>query len=120
MGLAAILVFGAALLVYGINAYRGAARGWTLRGGYLGLGALYFGAAILLSQPVTWLLESGYSLPGILLGLVMTVCMVLLVLSFFWMPAFLKPRWLKDWEARGSDRTEFSPFRRDSTDKRTP
>lgn len=97
-----VAVAGAVLLACGLLAYAGVGRGVTLSAfptPYLFFGLAWWGAAGVLCGVGLMLQDSvgpGLTAPLLLVGI---GCFVVALMSFFWLPTKLRPRWFRDWQA---------------------
>lgn len=109
------LLVGIPMIIIGGLAYAGVWRSWVTMTGlnprgktFAGLGLLYCGIAFCL-VPLTALLgPDRYPALGAALLIAAVAGAWTFIMSFFWLPSFARPRWLRDWEARGSDPREFA------------
>lgn len=107
------LLIGIPMIVLGGLAYSGRWRSWVARAGvgprgrtFSSLGLLYGGIAFCL-VPLAALVGPGPDVLRITLLLAAVAAAWIFIISFFWLPAFARPRWLRSWEARGSNPEEF-------------
>lgn len=108
------LLIGIPMIVVGSLAYAGLWRSWVAMAGlgprgrtFSGLGLLYAGIAFCL-VPLAALLDPALDAFRITLLLAAVAGAWIFIMSFFWLPAFARPRWLRSWEARGSNPEEFA------------
>ncbi|GAB3517499.1 hypothetical protein [Arthrobacter monumenti] len=111
---AAGLLIGIPMIVFGSLAYSGRWRSWVARAGmgrrsrtFSSLGLLYGGIAFCL-VPVAALVGPGPDALRITLLLAAVAGAWIFIISFFWLPVFARPRWLRSWEARGANPEEFA------------
>ncbi len=98
-----VLIVGLAFVGIGLACYLGLWRSWASPGrGWFapGFGCLYVGVAIVLSSLLILVVDS-WPTATVIAGVVaMTALYAIGLLSLFWLPAFLTPRWFR--EARRS------------------
>jgi len=94
-----VLIVGLAFAAIGLACYLGLWRSWASPGrGWFapGFGCLYIGVATVLASLLLLALDS-WPTAAVIAGVVaMTALYAIGILSFFWLPAFLTPRWFRD------------------------
>ncbi|MET0735431.1 MAG: hypothetical protein ABWY55_07290 [Microbacterium sp.] len=94
-----MLIVGLILVGIGLACYFGVWRSWasTGRGWFApGFGCLYIGLATVFASLLIVGVDS-WPRAGLIAGVVvMTALFALGILSFFWLPAFLTPRWFRE------------------------
>ena len=106
-----VLVFGLLMIFAGCLAYAGRWRSWAFARPVfsygVGFGCLYMGLAFVLGwTALTVLPASMRGLMLVLLG-ISGALMLLMLLSFWWFPRFLQPRWFR--EERAKQRKIYGP-----------
>ncbi|MEZ3159274.1 hypothetical protein AB1K54_01870 [Microbacterium sp. BWT-B31] len=94
-----VVVVGAVFIAVGVATYAGWWRGWASpgRGWYApGFGILYAGAAMALAGVLVLVGDAAPRAATIAGIVVMTALFATAILSLFWFPAFLTPRWFRD------------------------
>ncbi|WP_026817942.1 hypothetical protein [Arthrobacter castelli] len=107
------LLLGIPMTVFGSLAYAGRWRSWVTMTGlnprgktFSGLGLLYAGIGFCL-VPLVALFDPAWDALRVTLLLAAVAGIWIFIISFFWLPVFARPRWLRSWEARGCDPREF-------------
>jgi len=110
MSVTAILL-GVFLIGTGAAAYRGRWRRWAFARPVfsfaIGFGTLYAGLAMVFFGVVTLLGEAVPLVVQRAAGVVVMVLMVLMLVSLFWFPTLLTPRWFR--EERAAQRASRTP-----------
>ena len=101
-----VLIVGLVFVAIGVACYLGLWRSWASPGrGWFapGFGCLYIGVATVLASVLLLALDS-WPTAAVIAGVVaMAALYAIGILSFFWLPAFLTPRWFRD-SSRSSPR----------------
>ncbi|GAB3248821.1 hypothetical protein [Arthrobacter pigmenti] len=107
------LLLGIPMTIVGYLAYAGVWRSWVTitalnpKGKtYSGLGWLYAGLGFCVMS-LALLIGPGQGILGVSLVVIGVAGIWIGLMSWFWLPAFARPSWLRAWEARGSDPREF-------------
>ncbi|HET8795122.1 MAG TPA: hypothetical protein VFM62_01975 [Arthrobacter sp.] len=107
------LLLGIPMIIVGCLAYAGRWRSWVTITGhnprgktYSGLGWLYVGIGLCMMS-LTALLGPDQGVFGVCLVLAGVAGIWIGLMSWFWLPGFVRPSWVRAWEARGSDPREF-------------
>lgn len=110
MGLAAVA--GLLFTSLGLAAYTGRWKRWLVRDilnwRYFGFAMLYAGLAFLLFPVAALAAEVDLVWPARILMILGIAGTWITIMAVFWLPKFMRPRWYREWEARGADRNEFA------------
>lgn len=103
---------GAVFLAVGLAAYAGYAKPrvvtmWPKP--TLGFGSAWLGAAGILMFP-TAVANETWKIPAFIVGLFGGLCFVVAMLSFFWLPRRLLPRWYLEWVDGGRSLVELQTW----------
>ncbi|GAA4267611.1 hypothetical protein [Frondihabitans peucedani] len=90
-------IVGAAGLLLGVLAYAGVWRGWAERAGWTNLGFLLFYAGLcgVLLSVGSALAGAGAAAVAAFLLMLGMLSALLTIVSWFWLPSFLLPRWYR-------------------------